>query len=479
MAERSKPQTVTHTYPRQHLLAAAVCSAVMVLALTLLPSPDATATKTIRLDAPLVSATKPILEAATQVVAESEQKALAEEVAGADAAVSPDPQAAEVAAETTLDAPEQTWVSQTVRSGDTLSHVFKRAGLGSQDVQDVLAATGDTSSFKKIHPGQRLNFDIRDSGLAAVEYVISRTESLLISKKDDGFHADTVTQELVPYTSYAEGTINSSLFLSGKKAGLSTPMTMELANIFAWDVDFALDIRDGDSFKVIYQQLYLNGEKVKDGEILAAQFTNQGKTFTAVRFETEEHGADYYTPAGESMRKAFLRSPVDFARISSHFNLARRHPVLHTIRAHKGTDYAASRGTPIKSTGDGKVIFAGWKGGYGRVVIIQHGQGIQTLYGHMNGFARSVRAGSRVNQGQVIGYVGNTGLATGPHLHYEFYVNGSVRNPVTVKLPQANPVAAADKPAFAALSAQMQGQLATYAATIRSEQIARADTNEQ
>ena len=178
------------------------------------------------------------------------------------------------------------------------------------------------------------------------------------------------------------------------------------------------------------------------------------------------------------MHKAFLRSPVDFARISSHFNLARKHPVLHTIRAHKGTDYAASRGTPIKATGDGKVVFAGWKGGYGRVVILQHAQGIQTLYGHMNGFARNVRAGSRVNQGQVIGYVGNTGLATGPHLHYEFYVNGSVRNPVTVKLPQANPIAAAEKAEFSALASQMQSQLATYAATIRSENVARVDVNE-
>jgi len=470
MAELNRAQTVTQTYPRKHLLAAALCSAAMVVALTLLPSPDATATKTIRLDSPVVSAVPTLLDATRDIVAEAEEKsAIQEEQAAEDQASDAAISAVE---------PQEFWQTQTVRSGDTLSHVFKRAGLNGQDVQDVLDAKGDISAFKKIHPGQQLRFDIRDSGLAAVEYVVSRTESLKLEKKEDGFHASVLTQELVPYTSYAEGSINSSLFVSGRKAGLSNSMTMELANIFAWDVDFALDIRNGDSFKVIYRQFYLNGEKVKEGEILAAQFTNQGKTHTAIRYETDDGSAEYYTPNGESMHKAFLRSPVDFARISSHFNLARKHPVLHTIRAHKGTDYAASRGTPIKATGDGKVVFAGWKGGYGRVVILQHAQGIQTLYGHMNGFARNVRAGSRVNQGQVIGYVGNTGLATGPHLHYEFYVNGSVRNPVTVKLPQANPIAAAEKAEFTALAAQMQSQLATYAATIRSENVARVDINE-
>ncbi|HVL01228.1 MAG TPA: peptidoglycan DD-metalloendopeptidase family protein [Dongiaceae bacterium] len=467
----AQAQTVTPGYPRKHLLAAAICSAAMVVALTLLPSPDATATKTIRLDSPVVSAAPTALDAARDLVIETEGKAALQEEPATES--TPEADAALATAE-----PQDLWQTETVRSGDTLSHVFQRAGLNRQDVQNILDAKGDISAFKKIHPGQRLRFDIRESGLAAVEYVISRTESLLVEKKEDGFHASLSAQELVPYTSYAEGTIDSSLFVAARKAGLSTSMTMDVANLFAWDVDFALDIQKGDSFKVIYRQFYLNGEKVKDGEILAAQFTNEGKTYTSIRYETEDGSAEYYTPKGESMHKAFLRSPVDFARISSHFNLSRKHPVLHTIRAHKGTDYAASRGTPIKATGDGKVIFAGWKGGYGRVVIIQHAQGIQTLYGHMNGFARNVRAGSRVNQGQLIGYVGNTGLATGPHVHYEFHVNGSVRNPVTVKLPMANPIAASEKAKFTALAAQMQSQLATYAATIRSEQVARTDINE-
>lgn len=467
MTKRSSTKAVTHRYPRKHLLAAALCSVGMVVSLTLLPTPDATATKTIRLDSPIASSASSTLETIIQSANQAEQEDAEQQALAPDEAAGP------------ADSTQTTLVTQTVRKGDTLSHVFKRAGLTGQDVQAVLAAQGDMSAFRKIHPGQRFQFDIRDSHLESLEYRISGTETLVINKTDEGYRASVLRQELVPYTSYAEGVIDSSLFVSGKKAGLSTAMTMELANIFAWDVDFALDIQPGDSFKVIYQQMYLNGEKMKDGEILAAQFTNEGKTFTAIRYETKDGDAEYYTPKGESMHKAFLRSPVDFARISSHFNLSRRHPVLHTIRAHKGTDYAAARGTPIKSTGDGKVVFAGWKGGYGRVVIIQHGQGIQTLYGHMNGFARNVRAGSRVNQGQLIGYVGNTGLATGPHVHYEFYVNGSVRNPVTVKLPMASPIASSEKSGFMAVAAQMQNQLATYAATIRSEQVARADIDEQ
>jgi murein DD-endopeptidase MepM/ murein hydrolase activator NlpD len=460
----SRPAVTEYRYPRLHLLLAILISTALVVALTLLPSPDATATRTVRLAQPLVTAESPAQEALT-VADEIEAAVAMEEVA--------DTLDESVAATRESD---MAWSVAEVKRGDTLSHIFKRVGLGPKDVQEVLTAKGDLSEFKKIHPGQQVRFGMRDDRLESLEYVISRTESLQVRREADGFVAEMKREDLVPFTSYAEGVITSSLFLAAQKAGLTNSMTMELANIFGYDVDFALDIREGDSFRVIYQELHLDGEKVRDGDILAAQFTNQGKTFTAIRYDTSDRGADYFTPEGMSMRKAFRRSPLDFARISSHFNLARRHPVLHTIRAHKGTDYAASTGTPIKATGDGKVAFAGWKGGYGRVVILTHGQGIQTLYGHMSGFARNIRAGTRVSQGQVIGYVGASGLATGPHLHYEFYVNGSVRNPVTVKLPQAEPVSTKDKPAFMALSAQMQNQLSTYAAAIKSETLARLET---
>lgn len=456
----SRSAVTEYRYPRLHLLLAILVSTALVIALTLLPSPEATATRTVRLVQPLAPADSPA-QAALAVTNEIDAVGIDESVA--DSALVADEQGL-------------AWTVAEVKKGDTLSHIFKRVGLSSKEVQDVLSAKGDLSEFKKIHPGQQVRFGIQGDLLQEVEYIISRTETLQVKRDGDVFVAEMKREDLVPFTSYAEGVITSSLFLAAQKAGLSNAMTMELANIFGYDVDFALDIREGDSFRVIYQELHLNGEKVRNGNILAAQFTNQGKTYTAIRHETSDRGADYFTPEGMSMRKAFRRSPLDIVRISSHFNLARRHPVLHTIRAHKGTDYAAATGTPIRATGDGKVAFAGWKGGYGRVVILSHGQGIQTLYGHMNGFARNIHAGARVSQGQVIGYVGASGLATGPHLHYEFYVNGSVRNPVTVKLPQAEPVSAKDRPAFLALSAQMQNQLATYSATIKSENLARLDS---
>lgn len=457
-------QASKRPYPRIHLIAAAACSAIMVLSLTLLPSPDATATKTVRL--------KPAISLGNESPAELVQSVMDSTLAepGADLADTTLAEAAQIDL-----TPKRHWMEEKVRNGDTLSHIFKRVGLGSRDVHEVMIGKGDVALLKKIHPGQVMRFAIEEQKLEALEYVMSRTDSLMIELEDGAYHAQMEVKELVPYTSFAEGTIDSSLFLAAQKAGLSEGLTMELANIFGWDVDFALDIRQGDSFRVIYQEMHLDGEKVKDGDILAAQFTNAGETFTAIRYETSDRGASYFTPEGDSMRKAFLRSPIDFARISSHFNLSRKHPVLHTIRAHKGTDYAASRGTPIKATGDGKVVFAGKKGGYGKVVIIQHGQTYKTLYAHMNNYARGIRSGSRVRQGQVIGYVGSTGLATGPHLHYEFYVNGAVRNPVTVKLPHANPIARADKDAFLTLARQMEGQLSTYAAAMESEKVAQLD----
>ncbi len=227
-------------------------------------------------------------------------------------------------------------------------------------------------------------------------------------------------------------------------------------------MDFALDIRKGDSFSVVYEEEYLDGNKYQDGNILAARFTNQGRTFTALRYTDSKGNTGYFTPEGRSMRKAFLRTPVEFARISSHFNLKRRHPVLHRIRAHKGTDYAAPRGTPIRSAGDGKIIHAGRKGGYGNVVIIKHGNRYTTLYAHMKGFSRGIKRGRYVKQGQTIGYVGSSGLATGPHLHYEFRVNGAPKDPVRVKLPQAEPIKRSERARFEEFAKTLMAQLEVY-----------------
>ena len=337
----------------------------------------------------------------------------------------------------------ENWKEITVKKGDNLSLIFSRAGLTPQQLHQVLSLGKETKALTRIYPGNKLRFNISDDKqLKALSYDIDQTETLHITQRSDnnGYTTTTEKHHIDVRTANSSGIINSSLFLGAQKAGLSDNLTMELAGIFGWDIDFALDIRKGDSFSVVYEELYLEGKKLRNGKILAAEFNNNGKSYQAVRYTDSKGDSDYYSPDGKSMRKAFLRTPVEFSRISSRFNLKRKHPVLNKIRAHKGVDYAAPRGTPIRATGDGKIVHRGNKGGYGKTVIIQHGSRYSTLYAHMNNYARGMRNGKHVKQGQIIGYIGSTGLATGPHLHYEFRLNGAVRNPLTVKLPDAGPL---------------------------------------
>ncbi|HIE54487.1 MAG TPA: peptidase M23, partial [Chromatiaceae bacterium] len=224
--------------------------------------------------------------------------------------------------------------------------------------------------------------------------------------------------------------------VDGQKAGLSDRQIMELADIFGWDIDFALELREGDQFRVLYEEQYLDGKKLRNGPILGAEFINQGKSYRAIRYTDSKGDTAYYDPDGHAKRRAFIRTPVKFSRISSRFTRKRWHPVLKKWRSHKGVDYAAPRGTPVKATGNGTVVFRGKKGGYGNVIFLRHGGKYTTVYGHLSRFAKGVKNGSKVKQGQIIGYVGSTGLATGPHLHYEFRINGIHRNPLTVKLPK-------------------------------------------
>jgi len=335
--------------------------------------------------------------------------------------------------------PASTWDMQAIKSGDTLAQLFKAQGLTSK-VLYLLTQTEHGKSLSQIHPGDKVGFELDDSQLTAFRLEKSLFESYEFRLTESGYIS--VHLELTPDVSetFAQGTITTSLFEAGLNAGMSNNMIMQLAFIFGWDVDFALDIREGDNFSLIYEEKYLDGNKVGDGDILVARFENQGNVYTAVRYEDAKGYAQYFTPKGLSMRKAFLRSPVDFTRISSRFNLKRKHPILHKIRAHRGVDYAARRGTPIKAAGDGKVIHAGRKGGFGKTVILKHGTSYTTLYAHLDKYGRGIRRGKTVRQGQIIGYVGSTGLASGPHLHYEFRVNGVHRNPLTVKLPHAKPI---------------------------------------
>jgi len=289
---------------------------------------------------------------------------------------------------------------------------------------------------------------------------------LKIIKAEDNYQVDEVVRDFEVRTQVASSTIENSLFLAGQSAGLSDSVIMELANIFGWDIDFALDIRTGDQFSVVYEEKYLDGEKIKDGDIIAAEFINSGESFRAVRYTDSKGETDYYSQNGRSMRKPFLRAPVDFARISSRFNLKRKHPLLNRIRAHKGVDYAASTGTPIKSSGSGKIIHRGTKGGYGRTIIVKHGTRYSTLYAHMHKYAKNTQVGKRVKQGQIIGYVGKSGLATGPHLHYEFRVNGVHRNPLTVKLPDAAPLPKSEMQRFKSATTEQFARLDLYSSTV-------------
>ena len=327
----------------------------------------------------------------------------------------------------------------TIGRGDTLDKLFRKHDLDLGNLSEIAKLDEARKRFRKLKPGDQFEITHDEGDLVSMYSNLSLTSALKIERAESGFKAEIVDRPIEKRKRLAYGTIQSSLFESAADAGLSDRVIMNIAGIFAWDVDFVLDIRSGDDYYVQYEEIWQDGEYVTDGEIVAAEFNNNGRTHQAIRFIDDEGRSDYYTPDGHSVRKAFLRAPVDFTRISSNFNPRRRHPILNTIRAHRGVDYAAPRGTPIKAAGDGKVIFRGVKGGYGNTIILQHGGNITTLYAHMSRFA-GVRVGGRVRQGQTIGYVGSTGLATANHLHYEYRLNGVHRNPRTVELPQADPI---------------------------------------
>lgn len=329
------------------------------------------------------------------------------------------------------------WTSVTVKSGDSLSSLFQRVGLSAQDVYRVSQATKKIKALSPLFPGDTLDFLIAGDQLEKVRLIKSPLLQTIVQRQDgSNYTVEIITRKPDIEPRFVQGVIKSSLFVDGQNAGLSQKKLMQLATIFGWDIDFALDIRENDQFALIYEENYLDEALIGEGDILAAQFTNRGKVFNAIRHSD----GNYYSPEGYSMRKAFLRSPVDFFRISSKYNPNRKHPVLKTVRPHRGVDYAAATGTPIKASGDGKVIWRATKGGYGRTIIIQHAGIYTTLYAHMSKYNSKVKKGSRVKQGQVIGYIGSSGLATGPHLHYEFRTNGVHKNPLKVKLPNAQPL---------------------------------------
>jgi murein DD-endopeptidase MepM/ murein hydrolase activator NlpD len=327
-----------------------------------------------------------------------------------------------------------------VHPNDTLDAIFRRLKLNLADLASLRALPGLKARLDSLRPGELLHFTHRDGALVGLERRLNEEQTLKVVRDESGLKADVLQNPLESRPRTLRAVINSSLFEAVENAGGHDQTAVALADIFGWDIDFVLDIQPGDSFAVSYQELYQEGVYVKDGPILAASFTNQGKQYRAVRYVDPDGNAHYYTPDGRSMHKAFLRAPLEFTRVSSGFNSARKHPILNLIRAHKGVDYAAPIGTPVRAAGDGRIAYAGPKGGYGNVVEIDHSRGILTVYGHLSRFAKGTRVGQHVTQGTVIAYVGMTGLATGPHLHYEYRVNGVFKNPQTVSLPDAESI---------------------------------------
>jgi murein DD-endopeptidase MepM/ murein hydrolase activator NlpD len=361
--------------------------------------------------------------------------------------------------------PEFDKLTLTVGRGDTMEKLFRKNSLDVGHLMQIAQIDEAEQRFRRIKPGDVFEVEHEDGQIFSIYSKLDLTTALRIDRVEDNFVAQIIERPVEHRKRHAYGVIESSLFESAAQAGLSDRTIMNVAGIFAWDVDFILDIRSGDNYYVQYEEIWQDGEFVTDGEIIAAEFNNNGRQLRAVRFKDGENNTDYFTPDGDSVRKAFIRAPVDFTRISSNFNPNRRHPILNTIRAHRGVDYAAPRGTPIKAAGDGKVIFRGTKSGYGRVVILQHGGNITTLYAHMSGYAAKATLGSRVRQGQTIGYVGMTGLATANHLHYEYRLNGVHRNPRTVSLPDAEPIADKYREQFLAEAAPILEELDRFKST--------------
>lgn len=371
--------------------------------------------------------------------------------------------------------PEPQLVLETfeIRAGDTLSRLFARAGLNDSAMYRVLHGEGKADQLGRLRQGQQIDFLLTEDGeLQQLTLHNSRTKKLQATLDEGGYTTAEVSREPDVILAFASGEIESSFALSARRAGLNNRLTSNLASIFGWQVDFGRDLRRGDRFSVLYEEHHIDGEKVGYGRILSANFQNRGNDYTAVLFTNSEGHSEYYAPDGTSMRKAFIRTPLEYSRVSSSFNLQRRHPILNRVRPHQGTDFAAPTGTPVRAAGDGRIRHARRDGGYGRTVRIQHGNGVETVYAHLNGYASGINEGNRVRQGQVIGYVGMSGMATGPHLHYEYRQNGQPRDPMRVTLPDADPVSSDQMAAFQTQSQPLMAQLATHD---KSFQVAMAE----
>jgi len=404
---------------RHHLLLASVLGLMLILILSFAPKESAHGAR---------------MQAAQPINIDLLNEVLAIEANSSGSLENSDPLLDEI------DPLESQWKQLEVQSGDNLSALFTQVGLSAQDLYRVLNSNDEAKVLNRLYPGYKLSFHITEPGkLAQLQVLKSPMDGFLFTLNNNSFDVEFIRREPEIVPVFKNGNIDDSLFMAGQRAEIPAVTIMEMADVFGGVIDFMLDPRAGDDFSILYEEKYLEGEFVGHGDIIGAQFTNQGKKHVAVRYQDQNGDVGFYNPDGESMRKAFLRNPLDVVRISSNFNLNRKHPILNTIRAHRGTDYAAPRGTPVRATSDGEVTWAARNGSFGKLVVIKHQGQFETKYAHLNEYAAGIKKGSKVRQGQVLGYVGTTGGSTGPHLHYEFLVNGVHQDWRTVvdKLPKA------------------------------------------
>jgi murein DD-endopeptidase MepM/ murein hydrolase activator NlpD len=351
---------------------------------------------------------------------------------------------------------------ERILRSDTLASLATRLGIVDPEALAFIQKNASAAAIgRQMRPGKVVTAKTGERGeLLALYFPLNgKDANLVVERSGDGFKASERALDLEPQTVVKSGEIRSSLFAATDAAGIPDAIASQLAEIFSGDIDFYRDLRKGDRFALVYEMFNDHGQPVRSGRILSAEFTNNQKVFSAYWFKADENGG-YYSADGKNLRKAFLRSPLEFSRVTSGFSTARLHPVLNTIRAHKGVDYAAPIGTKVRSVADGTVQFVGWQGGFGKLIVLKHQGVYSTAYGHLSGFAAGLRPGSRVSQGETIGYTGQTGLATGPHLHYEFRVNSQQVNPLAVNLPAAIPLGAGQVGRFKAAIEQPKAQLA-------------------
>jgi len=352
------------------------------------------------------------------------------------------------------------WRNERVQRGDTVVELLTRLNLEDATASDYLRKDVEAASFRKLPVGAEVQAETTASGgLIAMRYLGENGSQILIENQDGKFKARTLSAQLENRLFVRSGEIKTSLYAAADEAGLPEAAANQLNELFSGDIDFHHDLRKGDKFTVVYEMTYSNGGLLRTGRIQAAEFINQGHSYRAVYFQKDAQHGDYYTPEGKSVHKAFLRSPIEFSRVSSKFSLSRFHPILNKWRSHKGTDFAAPMGTKVKVTADGIVSLVGNQGGYGNVIMVTHQGRYTTVYGHLSRFAKGLHKGQHVAQGEVIGYVGMTGLATGPHLHYEFRVNGHQHDPLRVALPDAKPIDSSDLAAFQPVANDLAARL--------------------